>query len=65
MKQNQKSFYIKKEQKEITDRITKDNWTLCETEESKEIREKKETNERLIKDRIIRDIQTLFEQVGD
>ena len=31
-------------------------------ERKKEIREKKEHNERLIKDRIIRDIRTLFEQ---
>ena len=38
--------------------------TLCKTEESKQISEKKETNERLIKDRIIGDIWTLFEQVG-
>ena len=31
----------------------------------KEIREKKEINNRLIKERIIRDIRTLFEQEED
>ena len=33
---------------------------INEEERKKEIREKKELNERLIKDRIIRDIRTLF-----
>ena len=35
---------------------------LFETEEEKEERQKPEHNERLIKDKIIRDIRTLFEQ---
>ena len=35
---------------------------LFETEEEKEERKKPEHNERLIKDKIIRDIRTLFEQ---
>ena len=37
---HQKSFYIKKEKKEIKDRIIRNIWTLFETEEEK-IREKK------------------------
>ena len=40
--------------------MIRDIWTLFETEEEKEEREKKK-HERIIKDRIIRDIRTLFE----
>ena len=65
-KQNQKSFYNKKEKKkEIKERIIRDTLSLFETEEEKkEIKEleKKKIDDRLIKDRIIRDIRTLFEQ---
>ena len=41
---------------------------IFETEgkkERKKLVQKKETNERLIKDRIIRDIRTIFEQQED
>ena len=37
-------------------------WSRRRKERRKEIREKKELNKRLIKDRIMRDIRTLFEQ---
>ena len=40
--------------------MIRDIWTLFETEEEKEEREKKK-HERIIKDRIIRDIRTLFQ----
>ena len=58
-------FILKK--RDIKDRIIWDIWTLFETEEEKkkkEIRERKETNEQLIKDRI-RDIRTLLELKED
>ena len=42
--------------------MIRDIWTLFETEEEKEEREKKKHNERIVKHRIIRDIRTLFEQ---
>ena len=67
----QKSFYIKK-RKNNKERITRDIWTLFEREKEKKERkrlererererEREETNEKLIMDRIIRDIRTLFE----
>ena len=50
----------------MKDRIIRDIWKLLETEKvkkiKKEIREKKEINDRLSKDRIIRNIKTLLEQ---
>ena len=62
----QKTFYIRREQENIKDRIIRDIWTLFETEEEKEERneseKKKKENEGLIEDKIIRDIRILFEQ---
>ena len=44
------------------DKIIRDIWILFKTkEEEKKVREKKEINDRLAKDRIIRNIRTLFE----
>ena len=62
--QQKKSFYIGREQKKTKVRIIGDSWTLFATKEEKKERkklEKKELNEILIKNRIIRDIRTLFE----
>ena len=39
-----------------------DIWTLFEPEEEKEEGKKRKHNQRIIEDRIIRDIGTLFEQ---
>ena len=44
------------------DKISRDIWALFETEEEKEKRKKKKHNERIIKDRIIKDIGRLFER---
>ena len=53
----------------LKDKIIRDTWTLYETEEEKkerkELEKKKEHNERLNKDGIIRDIRIHFEQEGD
>ena len=54
--QQKKSFYIGREQKKTKVRIIGDIWTLFATKE-----EKKERKKILIKNRIIRDIRTLFE----
>ena len=43
----------------------RDIWILFETEGGKEERKKQKHNERLIKDKIIRDIRTLSEQEED
>ena len=62
-KQNIKKSFISEESKEkIKGRIIRVIWKLFETKEEKEERKKQEHNERLIKDKIIRDIRTLFEQ---
>ena len=45
-------------------KITRDICALFETEEEKK-KAKKEAHERIIKDRMIRDIKTLFEQQED
>ena len=45
----------------LKDKIIRDIWTLFETGEEKEERKKKRHNERIIKDRITREIRTLFE----
>ena len=51
------------------DKIATDIWTLFETEEEKkerkELEKKKENNEKLIRDGIIRDIGTFLEQEED
>ena len=53
----------------LKDKIATDIWTLFETEEEKkerkELEKKKENNEKLIRDGIIRDIRTLLEQEED
>ena len=53
----------------LKDKIATDIWTLFETEEEKkerkELEKKKENNEKLIRDGIIRDIRTLLEQEVD
>ena len=46
----------------LKDKIIRCVWALFKTEEEKEERKKKKHNERIIKDRIIRDIRTFFEQ---
>ena len=45
----------------LNNKISINTWTLFETEEKKEHR-KKNHNKRIIKDKIIRDTRTLFEQ---
>ena len=49
----------------LKDKIIRDIWTLFETEQEdqgrRELEKKKEPNERLIKDRIIKGTRTLFE----
>ena len=62
-------FILKKKKKENIDKIIRDIRRLSETEklkknERRKSEEKKEINDRLIKDGFIRDIKTLFEQ-GD
>ena len=47
---------------QLKDKINRYVWALFKTEEEKEERKKKKRNERIIKDRIIRDIRTFFEQ---
>ena len=42
-----------------------DIWKLFETEEEKEDWRKKKQNEKIIKDKIIADIRTLFEQENE
>ena len=69
-KQNIKKPFISEENKEKTkDRISRDILKLSETEEEKEERkeseEKEKQNERLIKDKKIRDIRVNFEQEED
>ena len=53
----------------LKDKIATDIWTLFETEEEKkerkELEKKKENNEKLIRDGIIREIRTLLEQEED
>ena len=53
----------------LKDKIATDIWTLFETEEEKkerkELEKKKENNEKLIRDGIIRDIRTFLEQEED
>ena len=62
-KQNIKKPFISEESKEkIKGRIIRVIWKLFETKEEKEETKKQEHNERLIKDKIIRDIRTFFEQ---
>ena len=66
-KQNIKKRFISEENKEkINRRIIRDIWKLFETqkekEERKESEKKKKQNERIIKNKIIRDIKTRFEQ---
>ena len=66
-KQNIKKRFISEEKKEkINRRIIRDIWKLFETqkekEERKESEKKKKQNERIIKNKIIRDIKTRFEQ---
>ena len=61
--QNIRNLFILKKKKIYI--IIRNIWTLFETEEEKrkkEIREKRGINNRLINDRIIRDIKTRFEQ---
>ena len=48
----------------LQDKIATDIWTLFE-KERKELEKKKENNEKLIRDGIIRDIRTLLEQEED
>ena len=48
----------------LKNKISINTWTLFETEENKEHR-KKNHNKRIIKDIIIRDTRTLFEQEED
>ena len=62
-KQNIKKPFISEESKEkIKGRIIRVIWKLFETKEEKEETKKQEHNKRLIKDKIIRDIRTFFEQ---
>ena len=53
----------------LKDKIIRDIWTLFETEQEdqgrRELEKKKEPNERLIKDRIIKGTRTLSEQEED
>ena len=60
-KQNIKKPFISEENKKIKDRIIRDIRTLFETEQENEEREEskkgKQQTERLIKDKIIRDIR--------
>ena len=53
----------------LKDKIIRDIWMLFETEQEnqgrRELEKKKEPNERLIKDRIIKGTRTLFEQEED
>ena len=58
--------FILKNKKEIIDRITRDFlWNRRSKRRKKEIRRKTEYNKTLVKDRLIRDIRTLFEQGED
>ena len=62
-KQNIKRPFISEENKEqIKERIIRDIWKLFETKGEKKERKKTEYNERLIKDKVISIIRTLFEQ---
>ena len=62
-KQNIKRPFISEENKEqIKERIIRDIWKLFETKGEKKERKKPEYNERLIKDKVISIIRTLFEQ---
>ena len=62
-KQNIKRPFISEENKEqIKERIIRDIWKLFETKGEKKERKKPEYNERLIKDKVISIIITLFEQ---
>ena len=62
-KQNIKRPFISEENKEqIKERIIIDIWKLFETKGEKKERKKTEYNERLIKDKVISIIRTLFEQ---
>ena len=53
----------------LKDKIIRDIWMLFETEQEnqgrRELEKKKEPNEQLIKDRIIKGTRTLFEQEED
>ena len=60
---NIRNPFILKNKKEIIDRITRDFlWNRRSKRRKKEIRRKTEYNKTLVKDRLIRDIRTLFEQ---
>ena len=62
-KQNIKRPFISEENKEqIKERIIRDIWKLFETKGEKKERKNPEYNERLIKDKVISIIRTLFEQ---
>ena len=61
-KQNIKKSFILEENKENNDRIRNIQIFL---KQEKEERKKQERNERLIKDKIIGDLRTLFEQEED
>ena len=62
-KQNIKRPFISEENKEqIKERIIRDIWKLFETKGEKKERKNLEYNERLIKDKVISIIRTLFEQ---
>ena len=63
---NIRNPFILKNKKEIIDRITRDFlWNRRSKRRKKEIRRKTEYNKTLVKDRLIRDIRTLFEQGED
>ena len=69
-KQNiNKPFISEENKKKIKVRIIRDVWKPFETEEEKEERKesekKKKQNERIVKDKILRDIRTLFEHEDD
>ena len=68
-RENIKKPFLSEENKEkMKGRIITDIWKLFETgrkRRKKGIREKEKKNERIIKDKIIRDIRTPFEQEED
>ena len=60
---NIRNPFILKNKKEIINRVTRDFlWNRRSKRRKKEIRRKTEYNKTLVKDRLIRDIRTLFEQ---
>ena len=59
-KKDKTKFVLKTKEKEIKDRIIRDIWTLFKTEKERNYKKIKEIGDRIINDKIIRYIGTLF-----